>query len=76
MMVFMPTMTNYVISDTLGLGHITIIGKLIEECFGSRNDWYLGSAIALVLLFIIFISMLFTGGFKDEENGARGAGIW
>ena len=75
-MVFMPTMTNYVISDTLGLGHITIIGKLIEECFGSRNDWYLGSAIALVLLFIIFISMLFTGGFKDEENGARGAGIW
>ena len=52
------------------------MSDLIEDCFGARNDWYLGSAIALVLLFIIFISMLFTGGFKDEENGARGAGIW
>lgn len=75
-MVFMPTMTNYVITDTLGLGHITIIGKLIEECFGSRADWHLGSAIALVLLVIIFVSMLCTGGFKEEEKSARGAGIW
>jgi len=75
-MVFMPTMTNYVISDTLGLGHVTIIGKFIEECFGARSDWHLGSAIALVLLLIIFVSMFVTGGFKDEDNGSRGAGLW
>lgn len=75
-MVFLPTMTNYVITDSLGLGHVTIIGKLIEECFGTRNDWGLGSAISLVLLLIVFVSMLATGGFKDEENGSRGAGIW
>lgn len=75
-MVFMPTMTNYVISDTLGLGHVTIIGKFIEECFGARSDWHLGSAIALVLLMIIFVSMLVSGGFKEEDNGSRGAGLW
>jgi spermidine/putrescine transport system permease protein len=75
-MVFMPTMTNYVISDTLGLGHVTIIGKLIEDCFGARADWNLGSAIALILLVIIFATMVFTGGFKDDEAGARGAGLW
>ena len=75
-MVFLPSMTNYVITDSLGLGQITIIGKLIEECFGTRNDWNLGSAISLVLLLIVFVTMLATGGFKEEENGSRGAGIW
>ena len=67
-MVFMPTMTCYVISDTFGNGLITIFGKLIDEQFTTFQNWNLGSAMAMVLLVIMLISMLVTGGFKSEET--------
>ena len=67
-MVFMPTMTCYVISDTFGNGLITIIGKLIDEQFTTFQNWNLGSAMALVLLVIMLISMWVTGGFKNEDT--------
>lgn len=72
-MVFMPTMTCYVISDTFGNGLITIIGKLIDEQFTTFQNWNLGSAMAMVLLVIMLLSMLVTGGFKNDE--ARGANL-
>lgn len=67
-MVFMPTMTCYVISDTFGNGLITIIGKLIDEQFTTYHNWNFGSAMAIVLLVIMFLSMWLTGGFKNEES--------
>ncbi len=67
-MVFMPTMTCYVISDTFGNGLITIVGKLIDEQFTTFQNWNLGSAMAMVLLVIMLISMWVTGGFNSEET--------
>ena len=67
-MVFMPTMTCYVISDTFGNGLITIIGKLIDEQFTTFQNWNLGSAMAMVLLVIMLLSMVITGGFKQEDS--------
>ena len=75
-MVFMPTMTNYVISDILGRSQITILGKLIETHF-MQSNWNMGSAISMFLLAIMFLFTWFTGGFKDENEGnARGSGLW
>ena len=67
-MVFMPVMTCYVISDTFGNGLITIIGKLIDEQFTTFQNWNMGSAMALVLLVIMLVSMWITGGFKSEHT--------
>lgn len=67
-MVFLPTMTCYVISDTFSYGKITIIGKLIEKWFGSGSNWHYGSVLALILLVIMFICTLLTGGLNKEEN--------
>ena len=36
----------------------------------------MGSMISIILLVIIFLSMLLTGGFKDSKNDARGANLW
>ena len=66
-MVFMPTMTCYVISDTFGNGLITIIGKLIDEQFTTFQNWNFGSAMAMILLVIMLISMWVTGSFKSEN---------
>ncbi len=71
-MVFLPSMTNYVVSDMLGNSKVTIIGKFIETYFGT--DWHMGSMIALILLIIVFTSTALTGGFKSEDN-VRGANL-
>ena len=77
-MVFMPSMTNYVVSETLGNSNITILGKMIEEYFSTYDDMHMGSLISIILLVIIFITMLLSGGFKEDDNesSARGAGLW
>ena len=76
-MVLLPTTTSYVVSDTLGNGNVTIIGKVIESQFSTVFDWHAGSAIAMVLLVIIFITMLITNKFSDDEGSqARGSGLW
>ena len=66
-MVFMPTMTCYVISDTFGNGLITIVGKLIDEQFTTFQNWNFGSAMAMILLVIMLVSMWITGSFKSED---------
>ena len=71
-MVFLPSMTNYVVSDMLGNSKVTVIGKFIETCFGT--DWHMGSMIALVLLVVVFVSAALTGGFSPEDN-VRGTNL-
>ena len=48
-MVFMPSMTNYVVSDTLSNFNITILGKLIDEYFTTYDNWHMGSMISIIL---------------------------
>ena len=36
----------------------------------------MGSMISIILLVIIFVTMLATGGFKDDGREARGANLW
>ena len=73
-MVFLPSMSCYVISDTFGNGKVTIIGKLIELWFGSGDNWHYGSVVALVLLVIMFGVTLAIGGFSKTEN-TRGSSL-
>jgi spermidine/putrescine transport system permease protein len=75
-MILLPTMTSYVVSDTLGNGNVTIIGKLIENQFSTMFNWNAGSAIAMILLVFIFATMLVTGKFAEEDSSARGGGLW
>lgn len=66
-MVFLPSMTNYVVSDMLGNSKVTIIGKFIETYFGT--NWHMGSMIALILLIVVLLSSFLSGGFKQEKSG-------
>ncbi len=57
-MVFVPSVSTFIISKILGGGSIFVIGDLIEMQFlGNTYNPYLGSAISLVLMIIIMICM-------------------
>ena len=68
-MVFLPSMTNYVVLDMM-YNSTYIMGSLIGSYF-SAYDWHNGSMIALILLVIICIVTLVSGD-KESENAGRG----
>ena len=75
-MVFLPSMTNYVVSNYLTFRNVKIIGKLIDDYF-MGDLWHDGSFIALILLLFMFLATWLTGGFKpDEQTETRGASLW
>lgn len=79
MMVFLPVMSCYVVTDTFsGSTGFTVIGKLIAWCFLGENGTLTnvngGATISLIMLVIMFVTMLATGGFKSESS-VRGTNI-
>ena len=72
-MVFMPTMSSFVISDVMGERQFALIGNIIQTYF-DQAMWHLGSFFALTMLVIILVSMFLTRNVEKEEN-ARG-GLW
>lgn len=67
-MVFIPALTTFVISNMLGGGKINLIGNIIEQEFTVNSNWYLGSGLSLVMMVFIIISMALVGRF-DKSGG-------
>ncbi len=56
-MVFMPCVTTFAISRLLGGGKTMLVGDLIEQQFTTVGDWNFGSALSIIMMLIILISM-------------------
>ena len=56
-MVFLLSVSAFVIPKLLGGGQYVLIGNLIENQFISVGDWNFGSAISLILAAIILITI-------------------
>lgn len=69
-MVFMPAVSTFVISTLLGGSQYTLVGNLIEQQFLSVGDWNFGSAIAILMMVVILVSMaIMSITDKDSEGG-------
>ena len=69
-MVFVPSLTSFAISQILGGGKVLLIGNVIEQDFIHGSQWHAGSGLSIVLMIFVLISMALTGLFgKDEEGG-------
>lgn len=66
-MVFVPSLTTFVISNMLGGGKIHLIGNIIEQEFTTSSNWNLGSGLSLVMMVFIVISMAALS--KLDKNG-------
>ncbi len=72
-MVFVPSLTTFVISDILGGGKIWLIGNVIEQEFKLRYNWHTGSGLSLVLMLFILISMAFIAKYDKDMEGTN---VW
>lgn len=68
-MVFMPAVSTFVISNLLGGGKYMLIGNLVEQQFLWSGDWHFGSAISIVMMIFILISMAITTRFDKDKGG-------
>ena len=70
-MVFVPAISTFAISRLLGGSQYMLYGDLIENQFIQMNNQHFGSALSLVMLLLVLLSMVVMRFFdKDGEAGA------
>jgi len=68
-MVFVPSVSTFIISRMLGGGSNMMVGDLIETQFlGNAYNPNLGSAISLVLMVFILLVMSLMNQFEDNDD--------
>ena len=67
MMVFMPTVSTFALSEFLTNNKIKLFGTIIQENI-NNSMWNYGAALSLIMLVIIGITTFFQGTDKEEAS--------
>jgi spermidine/putrescine transport system permease protein len=69
-LVFIPTVGQFVVSDLLGGAKVDMLGNLLQRLFTRSNppNWPLGSAMALVFMVVLTIAIIFYFRTTTEED--------
>ncbi len=69
-MVFLPALSLFYVSDILGGANSTVIGSVIRNKFMIARDWPVGSAISVILtVFMLFLlKFYYKSGNSEEEQ--------
>jgi spermidine/putrescine transport system permease protein len=59
LLVFIPLTGDYITASVLGGAKGNMVGALVASQFNTAQDWALGSAMAVILIFMILGSVLF-----------------
>lgn len=70
LVVFVPTVGDYVTPAMVGGPSSTMIGSLIQAQFGKANDWPFGAALAVSVMLLILAVILIVR-FADRRFGGR-----
>jgi len=71
-MVFMPSVTTFFIPRMLGGGNTMMFGDLIEAKFLTEGSWNVGSALSLIMMIMILISLSIL---RKADPKGEGGGI-
>ncbi|MEI9411249.1 ABC transporter permease [Mesorhizobium salmacidum] len=70
LVVFVPTVGDYVTPAMVGGPASTMIGSLIQSQFGKANDWPFGAALSVCVMLVILLLVLVARG-ADRRFGSR-----
>ena len=68
LLVFIPALGEFVIPDLLGGAKTMLTGNLISEQFLKARDWPFGSALSVLLLLVLLISIAFIRRFGEGRR--------
>lgn len=69
-MTFVPSITAFAVSKIMGGTESMMIGEIIEREF--KYDYWFGSAISVIIMVLLLISMLFLSKYDKEETVGGG----
>lgn len=71
LMVFIPCLGYFFVSEILGGGNSDVIGNLIERQFQSGNNWPLGAALSIILIVVtlVLVKLFQKAGGNMEDLG-------
>jgi len=58
-LVFIPSLGNFVVPDLLGGAKVLMIGNLVEQQFLSARNWPFGAALSVMIMLVMFILIIF-----------------
>lgn len=67
LMVFIPCLSTFVISDKLSGGKIYLIGNAINDMFNQNYNFNVGAALSLVMMIIMMLTLV-VFSFLDDET--------
>ena len=67
-LVFIPALGTFLISDLLGGTDSLLIGNVIERQFKAANHWPLGAAMSFVLLYVTFAALALRAWLMGREE--------
>lgn len=69
-LVFIPTVGQFVVSDLLGGAKVDMLGNLLQRLFTRSNppNWPLGSAMALIFMLVLTVTVIFYFRVTTEED--------
>ncbi|MBO4890112.1 MAG: ABC transporter permease [Lachnospiraceae bacterium] len=68
-MVFVPSMTEFVIANILGGGKIQLLGNIIEQEFSVTMNQNLGSGLSVTLMVFVLLTTLLFGRRNETDKG-------
>ncbi|KQN79509.1 spermidine/putrescine ABC transporter permease [Duganella sp. Leaf61] len=71
MLVFIPSVGEYVIPELLGGPDTLMIGRQLWDEFFTNNDWPLASAVTVVVIMLILVPMAIFNKYKSEQEDGR-----
>ncbi|KXB47546.1 hypothetical protein HMPREF3188_00516 [Tissierellia bacterium KA00581] len=75
-MVFMPSVTTFIISDLLGGSQKMMLGNLIQREFLAARNWETGSSISVIMILVIFITLIILKKFTSKNESLEGFKVW
>jgi spermidine/putrescine transport system permease protein len=57
-LVFVPTVGQFVVSDLLGGAKVALLGNLLQQQFKAAQNWPFGSAIAIVCMLVLTVGVM------------------
>ena len=72
MLVFIPSMGEYVIPELLGGPSTLMIGRVLWDEFFSNNDWAMASAVAVTMVGLILVPLAIFNKYQADSGGVRG----
>ena len=72
-LVFLPSVGDFVSAQLLGGTHHYMVGNLIQDQFFSANNWPFGAALTVVMM--LFLSIWMIGYLRSAARDVRGAAI-